>query len=134
MRTKNYTPEDFARLLQEVDEFKGGFGAIPENLVITDEDGVILYANDKVSERTGFSRDEIIGRTPSELWGNQMDEGFYKNMWDAIKNDKKVFVGRLTNRKKDGTCYDCELKVYPILNESGEPYLFIGVESDIIIL
>src|SRR3989344_7553582 len=114
MRNKTYTKNDFLAELQKADKFKGGFGNLPDPMIITNEEGIILYANEAMIGRTGFPRHEIIGKTPGELWGNQRDESFYQYMWETIKVDKKPFTSDMTNRRKDGTYYSCELKIYPV--------------------
>ncbi len=128
MQNKTYTTEEFLNALYKAAQFKGGFDKITEPMVITDEDGVILFANEHIVERTGFSIAEIVGKTPGELWGNQKDTGFYEDMWQTIKIEKKPFTASMTNKRKDGTYYGCELKIEPILDEKGDISFFIGIE------
>jgi len=130
MRHKTYTTEQFLKVLYEAAEFKSGFDKINEALVITDEDGVILFANEITVKRTGYSMEEIIGKTPGELWGNQNDKSFYEDMWRTIKTEKKPFYGRVTNKKRDGTYYGSNLTIYPILDKQKNIYLFLGIASD----
>ena len=128
MINKNYTKIEFLADLQKADKFRYGFGKLPDPMIITNEDGVILFVNEAMTERTGFSRQEIIGRTPGKLWGNQKDEGFYQYMWETIKVDKKSFTSDMVNRRKDGTYYGCELKIYPIEDDLGNSF-FVGIET-----
>jgi len=130
MRTKTYTTDAFLKALYKAAEFKGGLDKLIEPMVITDEDGVILFANDAVTQRTGFTVEEVIGKTPGELWGNQKDKSYYQDMWQTIKIEKKPFTATLTNRRKDGTYYGCELRIYPVLDESKNVTYFLGIESD----
>ena len=130
MRNKAYTIEDFAEAIRKAEEFKGGFDKLSDSVMITDEDGVILYANDATFEKTGFFKEDLVGRTPGELWGNQKDDGFYEYMWETIKVDKKSFESNMTNRKKDGTYYNCNLKVYPILDDSRDIIFFVSITSN----
>lgn len=130
MRTKTYTTDEFLKALYKAAEFKGHLDSINESLLVTDEDGIILFANEVAAQRTGYSVEEIIGKTPGELWGNQNDKSFYENMWRTIKIEKKPFSARMTNRKKDGTYYGCELIIYPILDKQGNISLFMGIAFD----
>lgn len=130
MKNKTYTEEELMKAIDKAHEFKGGFDKIGDPMIVTDEDGVILFANDAVLQRKRFSIDEIIGKTPGVLWGNQKDEGFYEYMWETIKVEKKPFSSTMTNRRKDGTYYSCDLKIYPILNDNKNIDFFVGIETN----
>lgn len=97
--------------------------------VITDPDGYILYANAAAVSLTGFSLEEMKGKTPS-LWGRQMPHEFYVDMWHCIKTEKKPFSGEITNKKKDGTLYIASARIVPIVND-GEVSFFVATENDI---
>lgn len=99
-----------------------------EQIVITDREGVILFANDSLLELTGFGSEEIIGQTP-KIWGNQMGDDFYQKMWQTIKEDKKTFITNIINRKKNGEQYKAKLRISPVLNIQGEIELFVGIET-----
>lgn len=100
------------------------------HIVITDTDGKIIYANKAVSTITGFLPEEILGSTP-RLWGGLMDQSFYEQFWDTIKNKKKPFYGEITNKRKSGELYTAVSRVSPILNDQHELLGFIGTEEDI---
>ena len=101
-----------------------------DHMVITDPDGVVLYANPAVERVTGFSKDEIIGKTPA-LWGNQMGKEFYEQFWNTIKKQKQRFSGEITNKRKSGEQYFAEIGVSPLLDEQGDIRFFVGVERDV---
>jgi PAS domain S-box-containing protein len=101
-----------------------------DHIIITDSHGVILYANPAVVRTTGYSPEEIIGKTPT-VWGNQMPEEFYHSMWDTILVKKQIFSGRVTNRRKNGQLYEAESHISSIVDKSGHVKYFIGVERDI---
>ncbi len=100
------------------------------HIIITDTDGKIVYANSAVERITGFSSEEVIGKTP-RLWGGQMPEGFYKKMWHRIKIEKKPFEGEIRNIRKNGTPYTAHSIISPVVDEKGELIGFIGTEEDI---
>ena len=130
--TPHNTSGNFLRASRRASQFKDSFGGIVEPMIVTDENGVILFANKHVVDRTGFSIEEIIGQTPGKLWGNQKDEGFYKDMWKTIKIDKNPFTATMINKRKDGTYYGCELKIEPVLDENENISFFVGIESNFI--
>ena len=101
-----------------------------DHIIITDPSAKIIYVNRGVSQITGYSENELLGKTPA-VWGNQMPKEFYEKMWHTIKIDKQPFVGELTNKKKNGQLYEAEFSVSPILDDNGEIIYFVGVERDI---
>ncbi|MEN8252796.1 MAG: PAS domain-containing protein [Patescibacteria group bacterium] len=103
---------------------------IPLHIVITDPDGKVITANKAVETITGFKKEEIIGKTP-RLWGQQMDKSFYEEFWKVIKDNKKIYAGIITNKKKSGAKYHAAVKVSPILDKNNELIGFCGIEQDI---
>lgn len=99
------------------------------HIVITDVDGVIIYANKAAEALTGFTYLEMKGHTP-RLWGGLMPPEFYTVFWKTIKQDKLPFKGELTNRNKNGEAYQVIATVTPIL-EGEKLVAFLGVEEDI---
>lgn len=100
-----------------------------EQIVVMGLDGKILYIN-KVMERvTGYTLQESFGKKPAELWGGQMSQEFYKDIWQKIINTKDSFVVILRNKKKNGELYDLTLQVSPVLNEKGEILFLVGIET-----
>jgi len=118
----------------EVRRFQLAVENVSDQIVITDPEGVVLYANPIIEKVTGFKRQEIIGKKAGskELWGGNMDKEFYKNMWDVIKNKKQTFTGELINKRKNGVIYTARTSVTPVLSEDTHEILFfVGVERDI---
>ncbi len=98
-------------------------------MIITDPDGRIVHINHITTAVTGYTLDEAIGQRPSDLWGGQMTAEFYVSLWRTIKEEKKPFIGRITNKNKHGDMYDVEMTITPILNTSGEVLFYICVEA-----
>ena len=96
--------------------------------MITDPDGVIMYANSMVETITGYSLGEVLGKRPS-LWGGEMSKKFYEDMWHHIKVEKKPLEVILTNKKKDGTAYKVKLHISPVFGFDNEIKMFVGIES-----
>ena len=123
--------EKIAKIEKELDPLPKAFDLLPDHVVVTDLDGLIIYVNKAVREQTGYDANEVIGKNPGKLWGGQMSKEFYEKMWQTIKVDKKPFVGEVKNKRKDGSFYWQELMVYPVLDEAGEIKVFIGLEPNI---
>jgi PAS domain S-box-containing protein len=97
-------------------------------VIITDKDGVILYINEQVVTTTGYSSEEILGKTPA-LWGNQMNKEFYSSLWNTIAKEKRAVVVSVTNKRKDGSLYPAILRISPMLDVDGNVEFFIGMET-----
>lgn len=127
-------PLDEGRLKElqaEIVPLTVAFELIKDHVIITDANANILYANTVCAEVTGFSLQEMIGKTPADLWGGHMPNEFYGDMWHRIKVLKQPFSGEVRNTKKDGTVYWQELRIFPVLGDDGEARFFIGIEPDI---
>jgi len=121
------------KLATDLEKFKLAVENVSDHIVITDPDGIIIYANKAVEKITGFRRDEIIGQKvgTQDNWGGKMDYEFYEKMWKTIKEEKKTFSGELTNKKKNGEEYISWASISPVLDADGKLYFFVGVERDI---
>jgi len=97
----------------------------------TDIDGIITYVNDEFCKVSGYSRDEIIGKTHSILKSNDKSKEFYESFWKTIKEDKKSWQGVFKNRAKDGSIYYLKTTVKPILDENNEIIEFIALMDDV---
>jgi PAS domain S-box-containing protein len=104
-----------------------------DHIVITDSDGVIIYANKAVERITGYSPKEATGKKAGskELWGGLMDISTYQKLWKTIKEDKETFIGVFSNRRKNGEIYEAEAHVAPILDDKKNVKYFVGIERDI---
>lgn len=98
-----------------------------DHTIITDVDGVIVYANAAAERMTGYTLHEMLGKTPG-LWGRQMEPSFYRELWDTIRLKKTVFEGEIINKRKDGVRYKAFVRIAPILNDKKQVLYFIGLE------
>lgn len=130
----------YANLEQKVKEktadlakFQMAVSSTSEHIVITDNNGVIIFANKAVSKTTGFSNKEVIGKKAGskDLWGGQMPPDFYKKLWDTVCKHKKPFVGVINNKKKNGVPYVAAAIISPILDENNEVIYIVATERDI---
>lgn len=98
-----------------------------KQFIITDKYGTIISMNKTAEKVTGYTLDESIGKKPS-IWGKQMTEDFYKNMWSKLIKKEVVSV-ILRNKSKSGKKYDVSLRISPFLNKSNEIAFFLGEEQ-----
>lgn len=99
------------------------------HIIITDPNGVVLFANKASEKLTGYSLTEMIGNTP-RLWGGVMSPKFYKDFWKR-KLSGQNFDGQIINRKKTGELYYTIAHISPIIDEEKKVIGFIGTEEDV---
>ncbi len=79
----------------------------PDSILWVNDEGRIVYANDRASEWTGFTREELLGMPIFEL-----DPDFLLENWEGHKEDMKrlgllSFEGR--HVRKDGSTFPVEV-------------------------
>jgi PAS domain S-box-containing protein len=117
-------------LASELEKFKLAVKGASDHIVITDPEGKIVDANIAAEEITGYTTDEMLGKTPA-LWGKQMSVEFYKKMWHIIKEEKKIFSGEIVNQRKGGYKYTAAVSIVPILDTKKKILFFVGIERNI---
>lgn len=123
------TAEDVAKNLAHDNVFAQALENSTNHTVITNSEGIILYANRAAQKTTGFSEQEIIGNTP-RLWGGLMSPEFYRDLWRR-KSSGLPFEGEILNRKKSGEVYYAMAHIAPIFNKQNQVVGFIGTEEDL---
>lgn len=125
------SPQQLEKLQDQIKPLPIAFDLISDHVIITDPNGNIIYANKGVEQETGYPITEIIGKNPGDLWGGHMSPNFYKYLWHQIKELKQPFHGEVQNIKKNGIPIWQEIRIYPVLDASGNIEIFIGIEPDI---
>lgn len=122
---------NYESLAKDLEKFKLALDNASDYIVITDPDGIVIYANKGVEKITGYTVGESLGKKSGVLWKKPMPPEYYKNLWDIVKNQKKVFIGQIQNRRKNGAIYTATIAISPILNSKGEVEFFLEVQRDI---
>jgi PAS domain S-box-containing protein len=104
---------------------------VADAIEITDRDARYLYVNKAFESITGYQQQEVLGKTPAALLrsGSHSTE-FYQKIFDAIAKGE-VWKGSLVSKHKNGTLYDQEVTLSPILNETGSLTHIVAVKRDI---
>lgn len=103
---------------------------ITEAKLIDEPDPRILYANAAFTRMTGYSVEEVRGKTLRILQGTKTDRAVVDQMRTAIATCQPVMV-ELLNYRKDGSEFWVEISIVPMVNETGECTHLIAVQRDI---
>ncbi|MCE9614914.1 MAG: PAS domain S-box protein [Lentisphaerae bacterium] len=101
-----------------------------ESIVITDAAGLIQYVNPAFVLASGYSRTEAIGQNPRLLKSGQQDAALYTALWTTITSGN-TWLGRMVNKRKDGSLYTEEATISPVRNEEGRIVNFVAIKRDI---
>jgi len=99
-------------------------------VMITDKSGKFEYVNPCFGEMTGYSAQDVIGKTAKILRAPRSNKALIKNLWETILAGKR-WVNDIRNKKKNGELYWCHLTIAPIFDEENKISHFVGVGEDI---
>jgi diguanylate cyclase (GGDEF)-like protein/PAS domain S-box-containing protein len=108
----------------------GALNAASNSIVITDFNGQIVWSNPAFSMSSGFSSDEVRGRSPALVKSGKHGKEFYSQLWATILSGN-TWRGEVINRRKDGELYTEEMTVTPVTSQSGEITHFVAIKQDV---
>ncbi len=106
------------------------FNSSVDSIMITDANQQVIDVNPAFSEITGYSREDVIGKTPRLVSSNRQPPEFYQKMWLAV-NEHGYWQGELWNRTKTGELYAESLTISVLKNEQNEVSHYVGISTDI---
>lgn len=128
--TKRKQAEERLRLLESA-----VFNA-NDAIVITEAEPIdkpgprIVYVNQGFTRMTGYTPEEVIGKTPRFLQGPKTDRIQADKIRDTLCRWEPVRA-ELINYRKDGSEFWVELNIVPVVDENGEYTHWMAIERDI---
>jgi PAS domain S-box-containing protein len=120
------TRDRYIELRQQLD-------ALNTAVVVVDvrsEEMPIVYANKRFERMTGYSVEEAVGRNCRFLQGEDREQEGVVKLRQAIGLRQSCHVV-LRNYRKDGSQFQNELLISPVIDESGEVFQYIGLQREI---
>ncbi|WP_051688327.1 PAS domain-containing sensor histidine kinase [Desulfofalx alkaliphila] len=103
---------------------------IPNCIMLTDLKGRVIYVNKSTEINSGYTYDELIGKEPGILNGEEKADEIQREIISHMKQLKK-WSGDILQRKKDGSKYLAEFEVFPIWGRDGRPLAWGSIQRDI---
>ncbi len=99
-------------------------------IIITDTNGIIEYANPAFTRLTGYTSEEVMGKTPRVVKSGKASPEVYEELWKTIKSGNE-WKGEFCNRKKNGELFWESVSITPVKNAEGVITNFIAVKDEI---
>lgn len=106
--------------------------ALDETSIVSksDLDGKITYVNSKLCEKTGYTKEELIGKSHSIFKHPDTPKEEFSQLWSTITKGG-IYKGVIKNRAKDGSGYYVKTTIVPIFDNIQKIKEYIAVRNDI---
>jgi PAS domain S-box-containing protein len=117
------------RIVKEITDYKL---ALDESSIVflTDEKGMISYANENCLRMTQFSKEEILHKNMHFLNSGYHSREFFTNLWQTIQKGE-IWKGEIRNRNKSGQYFWVDCTIVPFIDKDRNPYQYIAIQRDI---
>ena len=85
----------------------------------TDKAGIIIYANRKFRELTGYTKEELIGSPHNINRHPDMPKAAFKSLWETVKGGN-YWEGFVKNMTSEGKHYYAVVWIKPKFDDNGE--------------
>ena len=106
--------------------------ALDEAALVSETDlrGYITYVNPRFIKVSGYSKEELLGKTHRIVKSAYHTKSFYDDLWKTITSGK-TWRGEVKNKKKNGSFYWVDSYIIPLSNENHKTSRYISVRFDI---
>lgn len=102
----------------------------PLSIMTTDMTGTIEFVNQVFVSRTGYQKEDAIGRNPRFLQSGYTATETYQELWAAIIAGK-TWRGELYNKRKNGDLFWEYAVISPVYNKDDEISHYLAINEDI---
>jgi PAS domain S-box-containing protein len=91
---------------------------------------IILYVNPAFERMTGWTAEQIVGKSPRLLQGEKTDHSVFEGMRKALRRGDR-WEGQAINYRRDGTEFVMEWSITPLKDATGRTTHFVAVQRDV---
>lgn len=99
-------------------------------IMVSDVNGAIMAINPAFTRITGYTREDVVGKSPNVLKSDRHEERFYEKKWESIK-ESGYWTGEVWNRRKDGNVSPMMETISVSMDKKGTITNYISVIVDI---
>ena len=104
--------------------------SISSGVIVCDRQKRILSTNRAFCEITGFSENEVLGRTCKFMQGPMTSSATIAAIAEALALGRE-FSGEILNSRKDGTVFWNDLRISPVRDRLGRVSHYVGITRDV---
>jgi PAS domain S-box-containing protein len=101
-----------------------------DSVICSDASFRIIYMNSSAEKLFGWSKEELLGKTPDILNAEAAADEIQKEIYASVLAGK-AYLGEALNRRKDGSTFFCQFLVSPLYDVDGRLMGFIGSQRDV---
>jgi PAS domain S-box-containing protein len=98
---------------------------------MADAKGKITYVNQKFTDVSGYSLEEVLGKDHNIVNSGFHPKEFWANMYKTVVADKGIWNAVCTNRAKDGSIYYVDTFIKCRFDENGKLLGFMSIRQDV---
>ena len=101
-----------------------------EGIIYTDNNFKISYINQATVDLYGWESDELIGKQPDIFNAEPLKEEYQAEIYETVTAGD-IFSGQALNVRKDGSTFDCEMRICAITDSEGETTGYMSLVRDV---
>jgi len=117
------------RIVKKITDYKL---ALDESSIVflTDEKGIISYANENCIQIPQYSKDEILHQNMHFINSGYHSREFFANLWQTIQRGE-IWKGEIRNINKSGQYFWVDTTIVPFIDKDRNLYQYIAIQRDI---
>ena len=116
--------------IEDVVRFANDIVIVTEAYPLDEPGPKIVYVNQAFTRLTGYTREEVLGKTPRILQGPDSDPKVKAEIREALTRKKSIRT-TILNYSKSGKQYWLDINIIPLKNKNGEVTHFAAIERDL---
>jgi PAS domain S-box-containing protein len=125
--TKDTVSKESVGKLVELEHFLDSSSIISK----ADAKGKITYVNQKFTEISGYSLEDVLGKDHNIVNSGTHPKEFWSNMYKTVVVDKGLWNEVCVNRAKDGSLYYVDTFIKCSFDENGKLLEFMSIRQDL---